>query len=176
MQRLINSSWWGAKIDGEFKLRTLPQLFSSNQTVTHNNVNLNEDKDSNKELITGRNKDKKLWKDYVGDKEFPHQIQVGPDSFPCVVFYSDTSSGGETTFLGLYVFMEDKKADFIFGERSIYYYKDTQRNFDIADDPFVLKYINTKKGEHAIELPNGNTQALDSAENRIGDNANVLRI
>ena len=176
LQRLINSTWWGAKIDNEFKLRTLPQLFSSNQTVTHNNANLNENNDPNKNLITGKNEDGKLWRDYAGDKEFPHQIQVGPDSFPCVVFYSDTSSGGETTFLGLYVFMEDKKADFIFGERSIYYYKDTQRNFDIADDPFVLKYINTKKGEHAIELPNGNTQALDSDENRVWDNANVLRI
>ena len=176
LQRLINETWWKAKIDNEYKLRTLPQLFSSNQTVSHNNIQSGENDDPNKGLITGKNEDGKLWRDYAGNKDFPYTIQVGPDSFPCVVFYSDTSAGGQTTFLGLYVFMEDKKADYIYGERSIYYYKNTQKNFDIADDPFVLKFINTKNGEHAIELPNGNTQALDNDDNRIWDNKNVLRI
>ena len=179
LQRLINETWYNAKINGEYKLRTLPQLFSSNQTITRNSPanELNEVADLYKDIATGKNGSDKLWKDYAGtNSEFPYKLQVGPDSFPCVVFYSDTSSGGNTTFLGLYVFMEDKKSDFTYGERSIYYYKDTKTGHDNADDPFVLKYENTKNGKYAIELPNGNKQALDTGENRVWDNANVLRI
>ena len=175
LQKIINYTWWNAKIDGEYKLRTLPQLFTSNQTVSATDANLYTNLDPNKESTTGKNEQGKQWKDYT-NKDFPYQIQVGPDSFPCVVFYKDTSQGGKETFLGLYVFMEDKKADYIYGERSIYYYKDKDNKFDLSDDPFVLKYINTKNGEHAIELPNGNKQALDSDDNRIWDNENVLRI
>ncbi len=185
LQRLINDSWYNAIIDKEYKLRSLPQLFASNTTVSPTDNNLHTELDPNKDLTTGRNGDGKLWRDYAGDKQFPYiymdsnnkmhnGLQIGPDSFPCIVFYSDTSSGGEQTFLGLYVFMEDKKADYIYGERSMYYYNGG--DFNIADDPFVLKYENSKNGAHAIELPNGNKQALDSDENRIWDNDNVLRI
>jgi len=43
LQRLIQVSWFNAEIDGEYKLRTEPQLFSTSQLVHHNDVNLGED-------------------------------------------------------------------------------------------------------------------------------------
>ncbi len=185
LQRLINETWYNAKINGEYKLRTIPQLFTSNQKITRNNSNLYDQLDTNSNLTLGTNTDGKQWKDYTNN-QFPYiysdsnnkmhnGLQIGPDSFPCVVFYEDTSSSGNTTFLGLYVFMEDKKADFIYGERSIYYY-DNGSGHTLADDPFVLKTENTKKGKYAIQLPTGDTQALDNDDNKVWDNEHVLRI
>ncbi|MEE3413858.1 MAG: hypothetical protein VZR53_00620 [Prevotella sp.] len=42
LQRIIQKTWFGANIDGEYKLRTEPQLFATNQLVHHNDANLNE--------------------------------------------------------------------------------------------------------------------------------------
>lgn len=179
LQRLINETWYKAKIDNEYKLRTIPQLFTSNEKISNDDVNLHEDLDPNRYLICGKNADgtvARQWKDYFGTKQFPYNmIQYGPDSFPCVVFYKDESEGGETTFLGQYVFMEDKKSDYLYGERSMY--RDITNTVDLSDDPFVLKSTNNKGGANAISVPNNpDGKALDTDENRIWDNENVLRI
>jgi hypothetical protein len=58
------------------------------------------------------------------------------------------------TFLGQYVFMDDKKSDHVYGERSIY-------SFGNNTDPFALKAENAKE---------------DKKANKVWDNGNVLRI
>lgn len=133
LQRLINDTWYNAQVDGKYVLRTEPQLVAS--------IGSNEKAQYGLEHV---------WHDYF-QTEFPTPIRVAPDSFPCVVFYRDGE--GEITYLGQFVMMEDKKADFNFGERSIYK----------ADpsDPFCLKTINKK---------------ADTAANRIWNNNNVLRV
>ena len=150
IERLIHNTWYNAVIDGEYKLRTEPQLFSTNSIVTHTNVEqLNEDPT----YVSGRNSDGKQWGDYFED-EFPHVIRNSPDSFPCVVFYVNTATQNTTkVYLGQYVFMEDKKSDFCYGERSIY---KTSRK-----DPFCLTTVNAKG---------------DTKENRIWNNKDVLRM
>lgn len=160
--RLINDTWYNAQIDGEFKLRTAPQLFTSGAKITHNNQNLNEDNswiegyyniDSTSSgymaARTGL-----TWPE-ITNNAFPYNIRNAADSFPCVVFYRDTSSNEQSLkLLGQYVFMDDKKSDFVYGERSIYYHDD-------ISDPFCLKTENKKK---------------DKAANKVWDNKNVLQI
>ena len=133
LERLINDTWYRAQVDGKYVLRTEPQLVST--------VGSNEKDTYGLEHV---------WHDYI-NSDFPHPIRVAPDSFPCVVFYKNGE--GEVTYLGQYVFMEDKKSDFNYGERSIYK----------ADpsDPFCLKTTNKK---------------ADTAANRVWNNNNVLRI
>lgn len=144
--RLIQHTWYNAQIDGEYKLRTAPQLFASGQIVHHNNANLNETG-----WIEGQNADGKTWNDYF-NTAFPYLIEVAPDSLPCVVFYYDENGTQKRTFLGQYVFMEDKKSDYLFGERSIY---------KIQNDPFCLTVAHKKD---------------DTGQNRVWNNKNVLRI
>ena len=134
--RLIQSSWYNARIDNKFLLRTEPQLFSSIEEADKGQYGLDH-----------------VWKEYSNGQSFPYELQVAPDSFPCVVFYQNTADNDRITYLGQYVFMEDKKSDFNYGERSIYK----------ADpkDPFCLKTAN-KKG--------------DSDANKVWDNSNVLQI
>ena len=136
--RLIQDSWYNARIQGvsdPYKLRTLPQLFSSIKSNEKQNYGLEH-----------------VCADYFPGKDFPYQIRIAPDSFPCAVFYKDLSGSGKHTFLGQYVFMDDKKSDFCFGERSIY---------KVQNDPFCLTV--THKDE-------------DTKQNKIWDNSNVLQI
>lgn len=146
--RLINDSWFAANIDGQFKLRTEPQLFSTNQTATLEDG-----------TVMGKNDEGKNWDDCTKNPSsgmsyaFPYQIRNAPDSLPCVVFYKNTSGTNTVTFLGQYVMMDDKKSDFTYGERSIY-------NAD-PKDPFCLKVENKDN---------------DTDDYKIWDNANVLRI
>ena len=145
--RMINNSWFNAQFgeNKEHKLRTEPQLFSTNETSTLEDG-----------TVMGKNENNQNWDDVtkVGTRSFPfpYNIKISPDSFPCVVFYKDTGSNTET-FLGQYVFMEDKKSDFCYGERSIY-------NSD-PFDPFCLTVANKDE---------------DIDENKVWDNKNVLRI
>lgn len=139
--RLIQSSWYNANINGNYILRTEPQLFTTNETVTLQDG-----------TVIGKNAEGKSWKDYCPNNSFPYNIQVAPDSFPCAVFYYDEAGTKKRTFLGQYVFMEDKKSDFLYGERSIY---------KVPTDPFCL--TNAHKSE-------------DTTANKIWDNNNVLRI
>ena len=131
IERLIQETWYNAKINDKYLLRTEPQLFTSISPEDKSKYGLDH-----------------VWGDYV-NSEFPYELRVAPDSFPCVVFYTN---GNTTTFLGQYVFMDDKKSDFLYGERSIY---------RIPGDPFCMKVNNSKK---------------DTAENKIWDNGNVIRI
>lgn len=136
--RLIHDSWYNARIQGvsdPYKLRTLPQLFATIKSNEKQNYGLEH-----------------VWADYFPGKDFPYQIRTAPDSFPCAVFYKDLSGSGKHTFLGQYVFMDDKKSDFCFGERSIY---------RVQNDPFCLTV--THKDE-------------DTKTNRIWSNENVLQI
>lgn len=136
--RLIQDSWYNARIQGvsdPYKLRTLPQLFASIKSNEKQNYGLDH-----------------VWADYFPGKDFPYNIRVAPDSFPCAVFYRDLSGSGKYTFLGQYVFMDDKKSDFVYGERSMY---------KVQTDPFCLTV--THKDE-------------DTKDNRIWNNGNVLRI
>ena len=134
LERLIQNSWYNAKVDGKYVLRTLPQLFTSISSADKSQYGLDH-----------------VWNDYFPNKPFPYKLRISPDSFPCVVFYKNTGDDTQT-FLGQYVFMEDKKSDFNYGERSIY---------KIQDDPFCLTV------QHAKE---------DTDENLIWDNENVLRM
>lgn len=160
--RLIQDTWYNASIDGEYKLRTAPQLFTSGAKITHNNPNLNEDGSWIDGYYNLTNSQKGYSKDRVGktwpeitNSDFPYIIRNAADSFPCTVFYRDTSSQNQAlTLLGQYVFMDDKKSDYVYGERSIYFTDD-------ATDPFCLKIENKKK---------------DIATNKVWDNNNVLQI
>lgn len=163
--RLIQDTWYNALIDGEYKLRTAPQLFASGARITHNNQELYEDgswvegvynipqgtTDKNGNLIYNSNWANKTWPEIVGSA-FPYKIRVSADSFPCVVFYKENEK--EAQLLGQYVFMDDKKSDFVFGERSIYYTSD-------KSDPFCLKIENSSK---------------DVDSSKVWDNKNVLQI
>ena len=156
LERLMQDTWYNAVIDGEYKLRTAPQLFASSKTVTHNNVKLNEDGtwyNIDKTISQdGLNSENKQWSNYFST-DFPYTIRISPDSFPCTVFYQDTAGSNTKTFLGQYVFMEDKGADFCYGERSIYKAS--------SKDPFCLTTLHAKD---------------DTDTNLIWDNKNVLRI
>ena len=150
LERLIQYTWFNARIDGEYKLRTEPQLFTTSEIVHHNDQQLHEDG-----TIDGYSnvagKSGMLWRD-VTNAEFPYDIRIAPDSFPCAVFYYDENGTKTRTFLGQYVFMDDKKSDFCFGERSIY---------SIPFDPFCL--TNGHKDD-------------DTDANLVWDNKNVLRV
>lgn len=158
IQRLIQNIWYNTQIkDGvknEYKLRTPPQLFASNQTITIKTVPSTdpdyEDYKTVDIIAQGYNSEKKQWKNYQ-KTDFPYTIRISPDSFPCVIFYQETEQDSPK-FLGQYVFMDDKKSDYIYGQRSIY---------NVAEDPFCL--TNAHKGD-------------DVSQNRIWDNKNVLRI
>ena len=126
LQRLIQLTWFNALIDGEYKLRTEPQLFSTNQLIHHNDTSIGED--GWIEGYGSRNGNNVQWKD-ITNSAFPYDIRVAPDSFPCAVFYYDEQGTKTRTFLGQYVFMDDKKSDYTYGERSIY---------AVPSDPFCL--------------------------------------
>lgn len=133
LERLINDTWYNAQINGKYLLRTEPQLVASVGATEKSEYGLEH-----------------VWHDYI-QNDFPTPIRVAPDSVPCVVFYKN--GDGEVTYLGQYVFMEDKKSDFNYGERSIYKADPT--------DPFCLKTANKK---------------ADTAANKVWDNDKVLRI
>ena len=97
IQRLIQLAWFNAVIDGEYKLRTAPQLFATNQLIHHNNTQIGED--GWVEGYGSRNGQQVQWKD-VTNSEFPYDIRVAPDSFPCAVFYYDEAGSKTRTFLG----------------------------------------------------------------------------
>lgn len=158
--RLIQETWYNATFgaNNEFKLRTAPQLFASGYIVTHNNTNLGEDGSWVEGYGVGKAAGK-TWPELTG-KEFPYTIRNAADSFPCAVFYNNPLGDGNTHFLGQYVFMDDKKSDYIYGERSIYSFGDNT-------DPFVLRTENTKNGVNGKQ---------DTSSNRVWNNKDVLKI
>lgn len=163
--RLIQDTWYNAKIDDEYKLRTPPQLFTSNQVIS-----LQQGDDSNSEitnrLFRGYNELGRQWNNYFGDIKFPYIIRNAPDSFPCVVFYQNEDNGDTApSFLGQYVFMDDKKSDFVYGERSIYKVENLQAGTNNANDPFCVRSDNS-----------GNAIWNEKEGVKIWDNKNVLRI
>ena len=148
LQKLIHRTWYDAVIDGQYRLRTDPQLFSTGKTVIHNDTNIGETS-----WVEGYGLNNKLWTDYFPDKDFPYEIRISPDSLPISLFYYNTTDTVKTKkFLGQYVLMDDKKSDFTYGERSIY---------KIYNDPFCLYSTNAKE---------------DTDENLIWDNNRVIRI
>lgn len=161
--RLIQDTWYNANFgtveNPIYRLRTAPQLFASGYTLTHNNAYLHEDENPWTDGYGVGKAANKTWPQISGNKPFPYIIRNAPDSFPCAVFYQNGPDDGYH-FLGQYVFMDDKKSDYIYGERSIYH-------FGKGNDPFVLKTENTR---------NGPLGQQDITENCVWDNKNVLRI
>lgn len=156
--RLINDTWYNAvDSNGRHFLRTAPQLFASGEKLIHNDPNLGEDGTWIEGTGVGIALNK-TWAD-ITNRKFPYNIRCAADSFPCAVFYKNGDQDGYH-FLGQYVFMDDKKSDYTYGERSIYY-------FGNGSDPFVLKTENTKNGVNGKQ---------DTAANRVWDNKDVLRI
>ena len=159
--RLIQDTWYNANFGTRenpiYRLRTAPQLFASGYTVTHDDEDLHET-GWVEGLGSGAKGEGKTWAQ-ISNKPFPYIIRNAPDSFPCTVFYQN-GPNDQLHFLGQYVFMDDKKSDYTYGERSIYY-------FGTGNDPFVLRTENTK---------NGPLGKQDIKENLAWDNKNVLRI
>lgn len=167
--RKIQDLWYNAEFmtNGkiEYKLRTPPQLFTSNQTITP----LDNGQESDTQYNHGYNASGKLWKDYANDTEFPYVIRNAPNSFPCVLFYR-SSTEEPWSFFGQYVFMDDKKSDYTYGERSIYYYSD-------PSDPFVLCRRNIPmSNKNPDGLRPAGSDKFDNKDNRIWDNSSVVRI
>ena len=163
--KLIQETWFNAKIDGEYKLRTQPQLFTTNQKISLQEGDNSTDVVANN-LFTGCNAQGKQWKDYFGDAKFPYELRTAPDSFPCLVFYQNDDAGDTAPhFLGQYVFMDDKKSDYTYGQRSIYKVEDRQYGTNNANDPFCVKM--SSEGTSLWDEKNGT---------KIWDNDNVLRI
>jgi hypothetical protein len=84
LQRLIQETWYNAVIDGEYKLRTAPQLFTTDKVITHNEASTPWIEGKG----TGEKGAGKGWKEITG-KDFPYTVRVSPDSFPCIVFYKN---------------------------------------------------------------------------------------
>ena len=171
IERLINDSWYNASFGQNkiHRLRTAPQLFASGEVLTHNNANLGEigdvvwqegngngERAIYKDKSTDENPRAHTWPEITGE-QFPYMIRTGADSFACAVFYQNIDDDSPK-FLGQYVFMDDKKSDYLYGERSIY-------SFDDNSDPFVLKTENNIK-----------ESKKDVSSNRVWDNSDVLRI
>lgn len=163
--RLIQDIWYNSQIDGEYKLRTQPQLFSSNQIISAQVGDEMTTAESN--LFRGMNAQGKQWGDYFGLTPFPYVLRTAPDSFPCLVFYQNDDAGDTAAhFLGQYVFMDDKKSDYTYGQRSIYKVDNMQSGTNNANDPFCVKR-DPKTGESIWDEKNGT---------KIWDNDKVLRI
>ena len=161
--RLIQDIWYNSQIDGEYKLRTQPQLFTSNQVISAQVGDEMTTTESN--LFRGMNESGKQWKDYFGTALFPYTIRVAPDSFPCLVFYQNDDAGDTYEhFLGQYVFMDDKKSDYTYGQRSIY--KIEKSGTNNANDPFCVKR-DPQTGESIWDEKSGS---------KIWNNDKVLRI
>ena len=167
--RLIQETWYKAQFKGatgdEYKLRTPPQLFTSNQSISLQEGDTNNTEEVNN-IFRGFNAEGKQWKDYFGDTAFPYTIRNAPDSFPCLVFYQNEEAGDTAPkFLGQYVFMDDKKSDYTYGQRSIYKVEDLQSGTNNANDPFCVK--RNQSGDSLWNEDNGI---------KIWDNDKVLRI
>lgn len=168
-ERLIQDTWYNAKFKvgntDEYKLRTPPQLFSSNQVISLQEGDTTSDQ-AVINLFRGYNEQGNQWKDYFGDVKFPYTIRNSPDSFPCLVFYQNEEVGDTAPkFLGQYVFMDDKKSDFVYGERSIYKVQNQQAGTNNANDPFCVK------------MNSEGTELWDEKQGtKIWDNNKVLRI
>jgi hypothetical protein len=94
------------------RLRTAPQLFTSGNTLTHDNSDLNEDgswiegvynvkpgtTDKNGNLVYNASWANKTWPQITGGTQFPYEIRLSADSFPCTVFYQE--AGKEKQLLG----------------------------------------------------------------------------
>lgn len=95
---------------------------------------------------------KKDMKDRYPDKDysFPYSLRLAPDSIPCIVISRDDESS-DWVFGGIYVLMDDKKSDYLYGERSIY---------SAPNDPFCFY---SKKSQWGGGVP-------------LWDNKNVIRI
>ena len=180
--RLINDTWFNAIIDGEYKLRTWPQLFTTGKTINHNNPYLGEVGENawvegygntNYTTPNGLKASEHGWPELAQEignlnelPQFPFQIRNAPDSVPAVVFYKQSHESPET-FLGQFVFMDDKKSDHIYGERSIYLWENINDPFCMTDEGANTKVVN-KNGE----VKNG----YDRDSNCVWENKNVLRI
>lgn len=96
IERLLNDTWYDAKVGDNYVLRTPPQAIAAD------------------------------WANQQGpdgakfNSEFPYNVRTGADSLPCVVCWRPTGSTDPYQFLGNYVLMDDKKSDYNFGERSLY--------------------------------------------------------
>jgi hypothetical protein len=101
------------------------------------------------------------------DLPFPYTLRSAADSFPCVLFYRQTASD-TPIFIGQFVFMDDKKSDFIYGERSIYKCNAKTVNKQTVADPFCM--YETNKDADKEKDGNGNKVNL------IWDNSHVLRL
>ena len=142
-ERLIQETWYNAKFkvgnNDEYKLRTPPQLFVSNQVISLQEGDTTSDQ-SVINVFRGYNTEGRQWRHYFGDTKFPYTMRNSPDSFPCLVFYQNIEAGDTAPkFLGQYVFMDDKKSDFVYGERSIYKVQNQQAGTNNALDPFCVK-------------------------------------
>ena len=180
--RLINDTWFNAVIDGEYKLRTWPQLFSTGKTVNHNNADLGETNDNawiegygntNYETPNGLKGNEHGWPELAQEighlnelPGFPFQIRNAPDSVPAVVFYKSSPDAPET-YLGQFVLMDDKKSDHIYGERSIYLWENINDPFCMTDEGANTPIINNK-GE--------TKKGYDRDSNCVWENKNVLRV
>lgn len=113
--RMFNEVAPKVKINGQSVLRIPAQAYAIDEYP------------SEMQSIHGDDPSGKNWK-------FPYTINMTPDSVPCVVVWRPDESS-DYRFLGQYVIMEEKKANYANGMRSIYDGLDENGN----PDPFGFK-------------------------------------
>lgn len=129
IERLFTDTWYKAAVNGDYVLRTPPQEVQAKWNDLYNTT-------------------------------FPYQIRISPDSLPCVVFWRSGKDDTESyQFLGQYVFMEDKKSDYLYGERSIYsnptdpfcFYSD-KKNYERVWDNSNAMQIEILRNSHELTM------------------------
>lgn len=129
LMNVINTAYHNVLIGGQKVLNTPPMNFIENTSQDGYAYKVAQANNIPQEQVT-----------------FPYELRHTPDSIPCCIFYRSTSNDSYV-YLGQFVLMDDKKSDFLYGERSIR---------DCLNDPFTFYHS-------------------DSDYNRIWDNANTTR-
>ena len=83
---------------------------------------------------------------------FPYNIRYTPDSIPCVIISRDDENS-PWQYTGIFVLMDDKKSDYLYGERSIY---------DCPNDPYCFDH---DKDEWNVLWDNSNVTRFEYLSN-----------
>lgn len=141
--KLFHDTWYNGAIGTDHPFRTEPQNYALDKYADAMKARI--EKDGKK----------------AGSYAFPETIKVSPDSLACVVLWH-AKDGEDWQTLGQFVLMEDKKSDYVYGQRSIYDTYYTNGEGEVVLDPYTF---DTKKTGFARLWDNKNCLQFEVLRN-----------